>query len=166
MNDYIINVPPYLRKMNSLPDDPANSVAYGLETESCNIFMMTYPIGNQNAMPYGNEQAVINGIHNALSDSQGLIEVKSGNTQSQKSYIYSIVKSKQNPSGMQYNLTMHINMNEYSFNIQVFCDEVGMTGMRDSVVIQKLINEGTVKMPNMDGWFKDPYDNSFKRDYL
>ena len=50
MNDYIINVPPYLRKMNSLPDDPANSVAYGLETESCNIFMMTYPIGNQNAM--------------------------------------------------------------------------------------------------------------------
>lgn len=166
MNDYIINVPPYLRKMNSLPDDPANSVAYGLETESCNIFMMTYPIGNQNAMPYGNEQAVINGIHNALSDSQGLIEVKSGNTQSQKSYIYSIVKSKQNPSGMQYNLTMHINMNEYSFNVQVFCDEVGMTGMRDSVVIQKLINEGTVKMPNMDGWFKDPYDNSFKKGLL
>ena len=67
---------------------------------------------------------------------------------------------------MQYNLTMHINMNEYSFNIQVFCDEVGMTGMRDSVVIQKLINEGTVKMPNMDGWFKDPYDNSFKKGLL
>ena len=67
---------------------------------------------------------------------------------------------------MQYNLTMHMDINEYALNIQVFCDEVGMTGMRESVIIEKLINEGVVKMPNMEGWFKDPYDSEFRNGIL
>lgn len=166
MNNFTINVPQYFQRMKRLPDDPENSVAYGFQINTCNAFMMTYPINNKNAMPYGDEQAIINGIHGVISQGQGLIEVKSGNTKGQRRYIYSIIKSKLEPSGMQYNLTMHMDINEYALNIQVFCDEVGMTGMRESVIIEKLINEGVVKMPNMEGWFKDPYDSKFRKGLL
>lgn len=166
MNDFMINVPYYFQRIKSLPDDPENSTVYGFQINTCNAFMMVYPINNKNAMPYGDEQAVIEGIHGAISQGQGLIEVKSGNTKSQRRYIYSIIKSKLEPSGMQYNLTMHMDINEYALNIQVFCDEVGMTGMRESVIIEKLINEGVVKMPNMEGWFKDPYDSEFRNGIL
>ena len=165
-NELIINIPPDFQKMNTLPEDPTNSVAYGKQTQSSNCFLMMFPINNKNAMPYGNEKVVIDGIHAALSENQGLVEVKSGTTKNQKQYIYSIVKSKLEPSGMQYILTMHINMNNHSINIQSYFDEVGITGFRDTTIMNKMINEGKITPSNNDAWFKDPYDENYKNGLL
>lgn len=165
-NELMINVPSDFQKVNTLPEDPVNSVAYVKQTQLSNMFLMMYPINNQNAMPYGNEKEVVDGIHGALAEGQGLIEVLSGTTKNQKRYIYSIVKTKLNPSGMQYVLTMHIDMNDHSVNIQSYFDEVGMTGLRDTTIMNKMINEGKITPSNMDGWFKDPYDENYKKGLL
>lgn len=165
-NELMIEIPSDFRKMNTLPEDPPNSLAYSKQTQVSNIFLIMYPINNQQAMPYGKEKEVIDGIHRALGENQGLVEVKSGITKKQKKYMYSIVKTKLNPSGMQYVLTMHIDMNDYSINIQSFFDEVGITGMRDSTILNKMINEGKIIPPNMDGWFRDPYDENYKNGLL
>lgn len=165
-NELMINIPTDFQKMNSLPEDPANSVTYGKQTQSSKCFLMMLPINNQNAMPYGNEKAVIDGIHGMLVDGQDLIEVKSGTTKKQKQYIYSIVKSKLEPNGMQYILTMHIDMKDHSVNIQSYFDETGMTGFRDTTILNKMINEGKITPTNMDGWFKDPYDKNYKKGIL
>ena len=165
-NELMINIPTGFQKMNTLPEDPVNSVAYGKQTQSSNCFIMMYPINNQSAMPYRNEKKVIDGIHSVLADGQGLVEVKSGMTKNQKQYIYSIVKSKLEPSGMEYILTMHIDMKDHSVNIQSYFDETGMTGLRDTAIMNKMINEGKITSPNMDGWFKDPYDENYKRGLL
>lgn len=63
---------------------------------------------------------------------------------------------------MQYILTMHIDMGQYCMNIRSFFDEVGMTGTRDTAIMNKMINEGKITPPNMSGWFKDPYDENYK----
>ncbi len=165
-NELKINIPLEFKKMHTLPEDPANSVAYGKQTESSNCFLMMYPINNQNAMPYGNEKAVIDGIHQTLANSQGLIEIKSGMTKNQKKYIYSIVKSKLEPSGIQYILTMHIDMNDHSINISAYFDETGITGFRDSSIMNKMLSEGKIELPSMKGWFKDPYDENYKKGLL
>ena len=117
-------------------------------------------------MPYEDENAVVAGIHGALGDSQGLVEVKSGTTKNQYRYIYSIVKSKLEPSGMEYILTLHIDMNDYTINIQSYFDEAGMTGLRDTAIMNKMLNEGKITPPNMDGWFRDPYDENYKKGLL
>lgn len=161
-----LNIPVEFQKMNSKPEDPANSVVYGKQTESSNCFLMMYPINAQSAMPYENERAVVDGIHGALSDTQGLVEVKAGTTKNQKRYIYSIVKSKLDPSGMQYILTMHIDMDDHTINVQAFFAEAGMTGSRDTAVMNKMIEEEKVTMPNMEGWFKDPYDENYTKGLL
>lgn len=161
-NDIKVNIPVNFQKLNSLPEDPKDSISYGKQTQSCSCFVMIYPISNEKSMPYENEMAVVNGIHGALGSNQGLIEVKSGITHNQKKYIYSIVKSKLEPSGMQYILTMHIDMGQYCMNIQSFFDEIGMTGTRDTAIMNKMINEGKITPPNMSGWFKDPYDENYK----
>lgn len=165
-NELMINMPSDFQRMNTLPEDPANSIAYGKQTQSSTMFVMMYPISNQAAMPYGNEKVVVDGIHGVLSETQGLVEVKSGSTKNQKRYIYSIVKTKLNPSGMQYVLTMHIDMNNHAINIQSYFDEVGMTGLRDATIMNKMISEGKITPPNMDGWFKDPYDENYRRGLL
>ena len=167
MNDIIsVNIPMNFQKLNPMPGDPLNSVSYGRQTQACNCFVMLYPISNEKAMPYGNINEVINGIHEILDDNQGLIEVRSGITNNQKRYIYSIVKSKLEPSGMQYIMTMHIDMNNYTINIQSYFDEIGMTGLRDATVMNKMINDGKITPPNLVGWFKDPYDETYKKGLL
>ena len=163
-DELMLTVPQSFTKLKTLPEYPVNSVAYGKKTQSSMCFFMMYPIDRQNAMPYENEQKVIDGIHGALSGNQGLIEVKSGLTNKQRKYIYSIVKSKS--SGMRYILTMHIDMVDSCMNIQAYFDEIGRIGFRDNVILNKLVNEGKVTLPNMDGWFKDPYDENYKKGLL
>lgn len=165
-NKLIIRIPSDFQKVNTLPEDPANSTAYVKQTQSSMCFLLIYPINNEISMPYENEKAVIDGIRSTLASDQGLVEVHSGLTNSQKKYIYSIVKSKMESSGMQYILTMHIDMNNSSMNIQANFDEIGMTGVRDSIILTKMINEGKVIPPDMDEWFKDPYDEKYKTGLL
>lgn len=162
----MINIPNDLQRLNSLPEDPPNSISYGKETSSTNIFMMIYPINNTSAMPYDNERMVIDGIHSSLAEDQGLIEVKSGTTNNGKKFIYSIVKSKLNPSGVQYTLVMHLNMNNYTININSYFDEIGITGTRETTIMNKLINEGKLTTSNMQDWVRDPYDSNFKKGFL
>ena len=161
-----INIPVNFQKLKSLPNDPENSISFGKQTPTCNCLVMIYPISNEKSMPYEDENAVVAGIHGALGDSQGLVEVKSGTTKNQYRYIYSIVKSKLEPSGMEYILTLHIDMNDYTINIQSYFDEAGMTGLRDTAIMNKMLNEGKITPPNMDGWFRDPYDENYKKGLL
>ena len=113
-------LPDNIVRMNSMQDDPPFSAAYGSESANSQAFVLIYPIGCQSAMPYGNEQAVIAGIHNALGKDQGLIGVCSGTTGSGRTYIYSIVKTVQEMAGAQYCVTMHIDCQEFTVNIQHF----------------------------------------------
>ena len=161
-----LNIPQEFKKMNSMPEDPKDSSAFEKQTASSNCFLMIYPIDNQKAMPYENEKAVVDGIHGALTDTQGLVEVKTGTTKNQKRYVYSIVKSKLEPSGVQYILTMHIDMKDYTIDVRAFFDEKGITGGRDTAIMNKMINEGKIALPNLNGWRKDPYDENYKRGLL
>ena len=162
----LINIPKDFHKMKSMPKDPANSVVYGMQTQSSRCLLIMYPINSQSAMPYENISVIVDGIHRALADTQGLIEVDAGITKNNKKYVYSIVKSKLEPSGMQYVLTMHIDMNENTINIQAFFDEIGTTGLRDATILNKMVSDGEIVLPNMDGWFKDPYDENYKKGLL
>ncbi len=161
-----LNIPQEFKKMNSMPEDQKDSSAFEKQTASSNCFLMIYPIDNQKAMPYENEKAVVDGIHGALTDTQGLVEVKTGTTKNQKRYVYSIVKSKLEPSGVQYILTMHIDMQDYTINVQAFFNEKGITGGRDTAIMNKMINEEKIALPNLNGWLKDPYDENYKRGLL
>ena len=58
-NELMINMPSDFQRMNTLPEDPANSIAYGKQTQSSTMFVMMYPISNQAAMPYGNDKVVV-----------------------------------------------------------------------------------------------------------
>ena len=55
-NELMIEIPSDFRKMNTLPEDPPNSLAYSKQTQVSNIFLIMYPINNQQAMPYGKEK--------------------------------------------------------------------------------------------------------------
>lgn len=153
-------------KMNSMPDDPEDSVVYGNECSTMTSFMLLFPISKENVMPFGRLELIINGIHNSLADDQGLIEVNSGKTKSGIDYIYSIIKTKKQPSGVQYTLRGHFNFNSKEpLEVLAFFDEAGITGQRDAIIFE-LARHKNIVDKNMNGWMADPYSVDYKKGFL
>ena len=161
-------MPGRYQKLNSMPDDPPYSCAYGYETNEAECFVMVYPISLVQAMPFDQPESVIDGIHAALGDDQGLISVDSGKTSAGLNFIYSIVKTLKEPSGVQYCLTMHLCYGQYAVQVQGFFDELGVTGMRDAIVFSQAQSEGKVKTVEngIKGWIADPYDPDYNHGCL
>ncbi len=153
------------QKVESLPDDPPASVPFMVQTEMAVCFVMLRPIPANKTMPFGNPQAVIDGIHQCLSNQQGLIKVDAGQTNKGNRFIYSIVKTVNPQGGVQYGLTFHISDGISAVALQGFFEETGTTGQRENLTLQTLLNEGRLKMgpDGPEDWFEDPYDSGFKR---
>ena len=83
-------------------------------------------------------------------------------------YVYSIVKSMKEPSGVQYILTYQKFYPGFILNIQAYFDEIGTTGIRDSMVYEQCRRENLVgKGDNpFEGWFKDSYDETIREGVL
>lgn len=149
--------------LKPLPEDPPYSRAFGFQTPGALCYVLTRPIPAGKAMPYGDPQPVIDGIHSALADDQGLIAVEKGETKAGCRFIYSIVKSMNEPGGVQYCLTMHVEYPECAVMVQGFFDEAGTTGIRDAMVYAMLSNEGKVRATEngIEGWNEDPFDPNY-----
>jgi len=151
------------QQVETMPDDPPGTSVYMKMTEFSQCMILFYPISDDYVMQFENPQSVIDGIHNSLAINQGLIEVELD--EHEKKYIYSIVKTKMEPSGVQYCLTLHFRILDKFYNITGFFTETGITGGRDATVFELARRDGIIK-ENMVGWSNDPYDKSFKKGFL
>lgn len=149
------------QSLKTMPKDPPGTHVFGKATENCKCFIIAHPISVQHTMPFGDPQKIINGVHAALADEQALIEVKSGSTEMGK-IVYSIIKTKKQPSGVQYTLTMDMATKSGAVHIQGFFDEAGVTGRRDVIIYELERRNGNVTK-DFEGWMIDPYDSSFRR---
>ncbi len=112
-------------------------------------------------MPF-DQVAVVAGIRPALVETDsGLVEAATGCDLAGHRFVYTIVKGKNEPSGMQYTLTVHVESDGATrFQIQGFFSERGTTGVRDAVVAELKQRDGTVRLGEggFEGWFFHPYD--------
>lgn len=120
------------------------------------------PSSEEEAIPFGNPQSVIDGIHECLGDNQGLITVECTKTGSGEDAMHSIVKTVEPFDGAQYCLTMDIGSRNGVFRIQGFFAKAGTTGMRDAIVMATEGKGGALE-EGQEAWSKDPYDVDFKR---
>lgn len=169
-NSFHITMPNDLQRLKSLPEDPEGLVVYGKQTSQAMCIVKVLPIDNEELMPFDDDQAIINGIHQCLADNQGLVEVVSGKTKVGRSYVYSIVKSLKQPHGVTYFLTMHLTDFSQSVSIRGDFDEIGTTGIRDANVFEFCRQKGYVAFDEENqkyvGWTQDPYDEDFNKGAL
>src|SRR6266852_3354115 len=77
--------------------------------------------------------------------------------------IRSIFKQPQSPSGMTYLGSITLTFRDFSYVIKVQCEERGMTGMRDAVVLDAWMKSRKLDPKDpLRGWKGDPYDPTFK----
>lgn len=162
----VFKMPDDYQLLNSMSDDPKNCLNYGKETDYSTTFIQLFAISRFSAMSWGEDQKIIDGIHQSLAENQALIEVKCGKTRRGYRYVYSIVKTHNEPSGVQYFLLMQVFYGHAALNIKAFFSEKGITGKREAVVFEMACREGVVSISDTSNWAYDPYDKNFKRDYL
>lgn len=156
INGGSVTFPSYYHKVDSMPGDPENSVPYEVQTPNAGCIVFISAEDYSRSLPREQDE-LIDGIRQFLSDNQGLIKVVA-----EKDYVYSIVKNLKEPHGVQYILTYQKFYNDFLINIQGFFEEAGMTGIRESMVYAILKGEdalGNDEDP-FAGWVKDPYDDS------
>jgi hypothetical protein len=98
-----------------------------------------------------------------LGDRGGIVELER-ETLGRFSALRSIVKVRQEPTGMAYVASLTFPFRNCSFVAKVQCPETGMTGMRDTVVGHKLgVTPAGRDWRCADGaaWFRDPYDPAY-----
>ena len=162
----ILSLPENYQVLENMPKDPVNCVNYGLATPSCRSIIQVYPIGSRETMPFEDTKPIINGIHETLNDNQALIEVNTGKTKNGRNYVYSIVKEKKKPSGVDYALLLHVAYNNTAICLNGFFMEYVTTGIRDTTVFEMAIRKGLISVSNHEGWWLDPYDKNWKHPFL
>jgi hypothetical protein len=163
-----VALPDPLVKLGHRPGDPPHCSFYGMETEGSKDIIQYMPISKEYAMEYGDLKGLIDGIHGALGESQGLIEVGTGKTAKGKDYIYSIIKTLLPPEkggGVTYTLCLDADYPEFCFRMMGYFNENGITGMRDSMVLEleRRKNENEPFEELMKRWMKDPYDENYTK---
>lgn len=88
----------------------------------------------------------------------GIIQVDT----SQKSactYVKTIFKFPQEPSGITYLGSLIFPFKKCSYVVKIQAIEVGTTGLRESLILNKLRQAGTIEMgkDGVEGWTRDPY---------
>lgn len=74
--------------------------------------------------------------------------------------VKTIVKAPQNPTGMTYIGSLVIPFRDLSYVLKVQCEERGITGVRDTVVLMEKMQLGQIQTKDGKpiGWWQDAYD--------
>ncbi|MCQ4138523.1 MULTISPECIES: hypothetical protein [Chryseobacterium] len=105
--------------------------------------------------------------HSVSASGGGIVEVSIFNLHNIPS-VKTIFKIPQPEQGMSYLASVTIPFENCSFVIKTQAVEVGTTGMRDNLVLNRFLQNGEVTFDDngLKNWFEDPYDPSFKEGAL
>ena len=151
-----INIPDYYEQVETKLSEPKDSVVFQYATENASCFVIGYPKDYSQSLPRTKSE-LIEGIRHYLGNNQGLIQVEA-----EKDYVFSIVKELKEPSGVQYIMTYQRFCPEYIVHIQGVFDEINMTGIRDTTILEMCLSNNLVSInkETLEGWTHDPYDET------
>ncbi len=97
----------------------------------------------------------------------GLIQVDIVEIQNRKA-IKTIFKMPQKPTGIVYLASLTIPFKNCSYVIKIQAPEIGITGIRDAFLADKLMSEVNLLsgVSASDNWSSDPYDKDYKKGTL
>jgi hypothetical protein len=102
----------------------------------------------------------------AALEGGGLISVETPEVAGVRCYE-AICKFPQQPTGMQYSGMLIIPFRDFWFAVSIRSAEVGMTGVRDTILLAQNLQENKFDPANpLAGLYKDPYDPSIKTGVL
>lgn len=148
------------------PADPPDGKHFGfLFTDGSAGSVVAHAISPEDLMPLDRDTLIegIRGAQAVVSGDAGLVEADAARTASGVPYVYSIMKIRAEPTGVQYNLTLQL-VGDRVVLVQGHFAEGNRTGVREATVYEVAMRRNWVTAPNDEnptgGWAHDPYDGS------
>ena len=155
---------------NSKPDELCHNkkVFYLNDYDDLSINLFDYPpdiaAKNDTELELQNNYRKI-----AYESGVAIIEVKKVKLGSFNT-IKTIIKFPIKPSGVCYVGSYTLPFKSFSYVVKIQCIEQGTTGMRDAIILEMMIRNGTVQLGEeggiMKGWMRDPYNDSIQLPYM
>jgi len=143
-----------------LADQRSSIVVYVNETESASLSVNYF--AKQPDLPTAKDIEFLKSYYRELiyPNNGGLIETHFV-TLNGITAVKAIFKIKQ-PAGMAYVASVTIPFRDFSFVVKLQAIETGVTGIRDAVLAEKLLqrNEISIGEHGFLNWFSDPYDKT------
>lgn len=143
---------------------PGDAASFRSATPGSQSLLVVSELSRALAMPFDKFWLLVDGIHGGLASEQGLIEADTGTTKADNKFAYGLIKTKHEPTGVEYSLTFQILLGQTVANVQAFFDEAGNTGLRDAYVYARLQREGETVL--LENWSRDPYDDECTTGFL
>lgn len=156
------SIPKDYLKAKPLPDDPPGSIVFEKDTPDATNILMFFFIEKSEALPFDDQDGLIDSLHHCLGENQGIIAVETGKTAAGVPFVYTAVKNLKQPSGVQYILTLQMDFDSKVLNLQGYFDEEGITGARDAAVFEYAMREGIISSQDRSKWCADPYSPDFR----
>lgn len=159
---HTIFIPDCYKKVDSMPEDPENSIPYMVRTDHAACLALIFPVDSSESLPR-TKVSLIEGIRTFMSENQGLIQAET-----YEDRVFSIVKTMKKISGVIYTLNYQKFYPDFILNIRAFFEETGSTGFRDCVVFELCRRQNLVGSDEnpLEGWTKDPYDATIRNGAL
>lgn len=171
--EHPIKLPDYYNPIDELPYNPYDSPhAIGCVTKSPNALCLITltPTTVEQAMPYDNPQHILKVCREGMSETQGVIEIVPGQTESGRKYVYSIVKNRLEYDDcpaptVAYTLNMDVDYGEFTLSIVGSFEEAFETGVRHAIGAE-LIARSMGEDFSYEKCFRDPYDPEIETGFL
>jgi len=116
-------------------------------------------------LPTITDLEVLRNFHRNITHKHGGGIIESTTTKLKEfDVVRTIFKIPQQQKGMTYLASLTIPFKDCSFVIKIQAPEIGITGSRDSIILDNLMRKGAVSLGEngLEGWFYDPYDPTIK----
>jgi len=153
----VLRLPSPWQRLDDMPDQPYGTQVAGFITETCQAIVFVRRVLQTAWMPL-DTGSITDSIAKVLSEDVGLLDVGVHKTASGIPYAYTLVKAKMEPSGLNFNVTLHLH-SDYRHEIDAFFTEIGTTGVREALVWELAMREGRVRPGpgGLEGWTVDPH---------
>ena len=171
LNDSTISfyLPDGYKKQKQTKGSADTEAEYQKSVSTSENVVKIFKTTSEKAMDPDDVQGIIDNLHNNMSDSQGIIEVKNGETKRGFKYVYSIVKSLSSEQfgGVRYFLRLNLFDNSDVIGVQASFTEKNMTGQRESMCMElaRRADLVTFSETGLEGWAQDPYDPNYTKGY-
>ena len=158
-----------------LPSDmglPPDAVIYGMRTQTSSGMLIIFPVSERESMPFDDDRSIIDSLHKTLTgENEGLVEVGHGTTKNGFPYVYDIIKHRMVgeqgiPLGMEYTINLNLKFPDEIGYINGSFMEEGISGERESIVLEMYSREKGSMDEAFRSWMEDPYDREFKQGLL
>ena len=149
---------------------PKDAIGYEMAEEGSSALLICFNVDKESAMPFDDAKPIIAIQREAMQEYEGLIETETGVTTNGNKYAYIILKHRMTREdgtfvGVEYTCNINVELGSEIKFINASFVENGVTGIRDSVVLEQLRRNETVGA-DMAGWQRDPYDTEYRYGFL